>query len=447
MKDFYKRLAVIAIPMALQQLISTGVNFIDTFMIGRLGEVSIASVGLSNKVFFIFSLLLFGMCSGGTIFFSQFWGKKDLKNISKTTSLVLITGIILSLGFFLPAYFIPEKILSLLSPDINVINSGASYLKIISLSYTITAIIYIFEAVLRSTENTVLPMTASIITVVSNIILNYILIFGKFGFPEMRESGAALGTVISRFIQIFILFSFMIKKKHPGIYFFREFKNLSFSFTKKFFEYALPTTVNEFLWSLGITFYTVVFSYMGTNVIAAKNVVDTIEGFVWAILTSFGNSTAVIIGKEIGASRFENAFNYTKKLTLLTVFAAVILAFALFFSSGFFADIFNVTDNVKNMIVTILTISCIFIPLRAWNMVGGVGILRAGGDAKFFLLVDVSSMWLIGIPMAFLGSKVFKLPYNIVFLLTMSDEIFKSVIIFLRIKSKKWAKNIVGETN
>ncbi|PWJ95310.1 putative MATE family efflux protein [Oceanotoga teriensis] len=444
MSSFYKRLFYLALPIAIQQLISTGVNFIDTLMMGQLGDIAIAAVGQANRIFFLFSLLMFGISSAGSIFISQYHGKSEKENISKTTSLMFIFAFLASLIFFIPAYFKPEFVMSFFSPDSEVINAGKQYLKLVSISYPIMSIIFVFETAFKSTEHTTIPMISSSLAMGINIILNYIFIFGKFGVPQMNEAGAAIGTLFARIVQAIFLVYYIIKLKHPAFFKFKSIKYISKDFVIRFIKHAAPVTGNEFLWAAGVTAYSIIFANISTEVIAAKNIVDTIEQFIWAFLFALGSSTAIIIGKELGASRFEEAQKYSKKLIKLNFIFSIILILLLISILPFILKAFNVSQEVKQMIKTILYISFLFIPLRSFNLINGVGILRAGGDTKIMFYTEIITLWGLGVTAAFISGIILKLDYYWVYLLTMLDEIAKAIILGHRYLTKKWVKNVIN---
>jgi len=441
--EIYRTLFSIALPIALQQFLATSVNFIDTLMIGRLGEIAIASVGLSNQFFFFYNIVLFGLVSGGAIFFAQFWGKYDLNGISKSTALTVLFGLIISLPFFVLTLFFPALVMRFFSPDPNVITEGVKYLKIISFSFPIFSISMVFSFVLRSVHKAHIPMYVTIIELSSNVFLNYILIFGKLGFPRLGITGAAIATVISRIIGLVFLLLIMKIKDLPGRFNLKHIKMLNSTFVKRFLHYTLPTIANEFAWSLGFTMYSVIYAHMSTKVIAARNIMGTIEGFAWAFTFSLANAASVIIGNYLGAKKFDEAFHISKKIIILTEIVAIISAIATYIGTIFSINLFNVSEEVKNLVIISMAISLGFVPLKVYNGLNIVGFLRAGGDTRFSFLVEASTLWLLGVPLAAFGGLILKLSFPLVLLLTMTDEIAKSIILTLRFKSKKWIKNVV----
>ncbi|MDK2946020.1 MATE family efflux transporter [Geotoga petraea] len=443
MNKFYKTTLTIALPVAVQQFISTSVNFVDTLMIGQLGENSIAAVGLSNKIFFLFNLLLFGLVSGGAIFLSQYWGKRDEFNISKTTSLITGLSILFSIIFFIPSFFFTDKVMGIFTPDHTVVLIGIEYLSIIALTFPVMALVFSFEACLKSTEKTVIPMYSSLIAMGTNIFLNYILIFGKFGFPTMGVKGAAIGTLISRILQLFILIIIMLKINHPGLFKIYHIKALDLKFIKYFFSYTISTIGQEFFWGLGMTTYSIVYAHMGTNIIAARNVMETIENIAFTILIALSNATAILIGKHLGSDHIEEAILTARKLLRLNFIISFFVGFAIILSSKYIVLLFNVSQEVEKLILTSLLIAAFSIPVRTMNLMNVVGILRAGGDTKFSFFVEVGTLWGIGIPLVAISGLVIGWSFPIVYTISLIEEMVKAFIFMKRYYSQKWARNIV----
>lgn len=443
--EVYFRILKVAFPIALQQVIFTSVNFVDTLMMGMLGEVAIASVGLSNQFFFLYNLILFGLVSGGAIFFSQYWGKKDEVGLSSSVAITLISSIVFSIPFFLLSFFAPEMVLRFFTHDIAVIEAGINYLKIIAFSYPLFAITMVFSFMLRSIRKVHLPLIITIIELSSNIFLNYILIFGKLGFPALGIKGAAIGTFIARLIGSTSTIVIVYSRKLPGSAYFRHVKNLTPKFLKNFFHYTIPTMANELAWSLGITMYSVVYAHMSTSVIAAQRVMSTIEGFATSVTFSIANAASIIIGNILGSSQFDEAYCTSKKALKLAEIISVIAAILGVAITFLIIDFFDVSEEVKNMVRITIIISMSFLPVKIFNGMNVVGFLRAGGDTRFSFMVEASTLWLIGVPLSAIGGLVLGLSFPMVYSLTMIEEVIKAIILSYRFRSKKWLKNVLEE--
>lgn len=441
--NIYKRLFKIALPIAIQQIILTSMNFVDMLMIGQLGEVSIAAVGLSNQLFFIFNVVTFGLVSGGAIFIAQFWGTKQEYNISRTTALMLICSTLISIFFFILAFFFPEQTLRVFSPDQLVINEGAGYLNAIGVSFLAFGVTMTISFVLRNTENAVIPMVISIISIGLNVLLNYSLIFGNFGLPKLGIRGAGIGTLISRIFEMILILIIVYRKKLPGRVHLEHFTGLSKDFVKRFLKYTFPTVANELFWSTGYSMYSIIYSYMGTGLLAATRIMNSIERFSFSVLLALANAAAVVIGQELGRSSYDKAKHMSKKIIKLDLGIAFVLIIPMIIFAPQFVSLFSVTPEVKKLSILLLRLSMLYSPVKIMNGLFIVGILRAGGDTKFSFAVEAGCLWLVGIPVTALAGLVLNWDFPIVYSLCMVEEVLKLIILIRRYKKGSWLKNVV----
>lgn len=442
-KQFFKTMLAIAIPITVQNLISSSLNMVDTVMVGRLGETSIASVGLANQFFFVFTLLLFGINSGTSIFVSQFWGKKDVTNIRKVLGIAILTGGAISLIFTLGALIAPKFIMSLFSKDSEVILLGVKYLRIVALSYTITAISFSYSFACRSIGKAKLPMYISAVSLGTNTILNYLLIFGKFGFPKLGVEGAAIATLIARIVEIALLLSIIYSQKGALAGKLKELFTLKKDFIRKFFTTTIPVILNEGFWALGMTFYSAAYARISTSAITAVQISNTIQNLFMVMFFGLGNACAVMIGNSIGARNEHKATDYAKKYSILTISLGIVIGIILILASPGMLSLFKITDAAYNDGIRILLVMAVFMAIKVFNILMVVGILRSGGDTTFSALLEIGSVWFIGVPLAWLGALVWKLPVYYVVLLVAIEDIVKAAIGIPRIISKKWVKNVV----
>ena len=443
-KEFFTTLVRIATPIAIQNLIASSLNMVDTVMVGQLGETQIAAVGLANQYFFLLNLLLFGVSGGASIFTAQYWGKKDIKNIRRVLGLSLISGVFASFIFTLGALFAPEYVLRIFSKDTMVIELGAQYLRIVGFSYVITAITFSYAFSLRSTEDAKLPMYVSALALSINTVFNYLLIFGKFGFPALGVRGAAIATVLSRVVEVITLLVVTYKGQYVPAAKIKEMLDLSKDFIKRFYKTTIPVILNESIWSLGVTMYAIVYARMGTGVIASINIASTIERVAFVLFSGMGNACAVMLGNRIGANDEDRAFDYAKRFAILGPSIGVLIGTLLIISSPWVLSIFHVSYDVREATQKILMIMSFATPLRVFNLINIVGILRSGGDTKYSLFIDTFGVWFIAAPLAFLGGLVWKLPIQWVYSLVIFEELFKFTFGVKRLISKKWLHNLVN---
>lgn len=444
-KKFFKALLRLAVPIVLQNLVLSSLNLVDTIIIGGLGERAIASVGLANQYFFLLNLLLFGITSGSSIFTAQYWGNKDIKNIKRVLGICIITGGLGALIFTIGGLLIPEQILGIFSKDRDVIILGGQYLRIIAFSYIITSISFAYSFTLRSTGQVKIPMFVSITALGINTFLNYALVYGYFGLPKMGVQGSALATLIARIIEMTLLLFIVYKTKNVIAGKLKELLDLSADFIKNFFKVTIPVIMNESIWALGVTLYSVVYARMGTEVIASTNISSTIERITWVIFMGLGNACAVMIGNKIGEGDEKEAFIYAKRFIILGPSLAIIGGIFVYFNSHFILSAYKVSPTVYNYAAKNLIVFSVFLWVKVFNFTSIVGILRSGGDTKFCLFLDTSGVWLIGVPLAFLGGLVWHLPVYWVYTLVFMEEVYKLILGLPRILSKKWINNLAIE--
>ena len=443
-KIFLNTLLKLAVPIALQNLISSSLNFVDILMIGRLGETSIAGVGLANQYFFLLCLLLYGITSGASVFTAQYWGNKDIANIKRSLGICIITGMIGSLVFTFIGIVFPYNALRIFSYDSEVINIGGGYLRIVAFSYIVTAITFAYSFILRSIGKVKLPMYISGVAIVTNAFLNYILIFGHFGAPRLGANGAAIATVISRFIEMVLIVSIVYYKKMPIAAKISEMTDLSMAFVKNFFKVTIPVILNESVWALGVTVYAVVYAKMGTQVVAATNISGSIERIMWVIFFGVGSACSVMIGNKIGEGKYDDAHLYAKRFSVLTPILAILSGGILILVIPYILPLFKVSEIVNYYAYMNIVVLSIYMWVKVFNFVCIIGVLRSGGDTKYSLYIDVGSVWLIGVPLAIIGGLVWKLPVYYVYALISLEEIFKFVLGIRRIKSGKWLNNLTA---
>lgn len=439
----FKSLFVIALPIILQNLMQSTVNMLDTLMVGQLGSVEIAAVGLGNQIYMLLNMVLFGISSGGAIFIAQFWGKKENSGIWKMEGVMFSFSIVIALIFTFASVFFPKFLIGLYSKDFHVIEIGARYLRIVAFSFPFFAMSFAFSMALRSTEHVKLPMVATMISLVLNAILNYLLIFGIGFFPSLGIVGAAIATCISRIVECFILFIVAYSKKYEVA---SSVKNL-FSFTffevRKFIKIAFPVIINEAIWGLGTSMHSLIMGRTSTEAISAFNITGTISQITWVFFIGVGNAAGIIIGKKIGEGNESEAIKYANTLSWFMPVMAIFIGLLLIPISKFLPFMFNVEANILVQAKMMLMILMCCYPLNAFNMCWVVGICRAGGDTVFAAIIDVCFMWIIAIPLAACVAYFTNVQPYIIYICLLSEQIFKAIVGFYRIKSGKWLHNVV----
>lgn len=442
-KIFLKTMLTIAIPVAIQNLISSSLNMVDTLMISNLGSASIAGVGLANQVFFLYILLTFGINSGGAIFIAQYWGKEDIKNLNKSLGFAIMTSFILGLIFTSVALLFPKQILELFTKETDVINSGVQYLRIVSLSYIMTAISFSYSIALRTTGKPHVPLIVSIISLGTNTLLNYILIFGKFGAPVLGVKGAAIATVIARVIEFTLLLHAVYRGNEYLNASAKELFGWNKEFIKKYVSITYPVILTEGFWALGQVMYTIAYAKLGKSATASVQLTNTIQNMFFVVVKGLASACSIMVGGKIGAGEYDEAYDYAKSFIILSTVSGVILGLGLTLSADLILNLFSSLEpEVYDLARSMIIIMGLTFVIRVYNNISIVGVLRSGGNTKVAMKIDLSTVWLIGVPLAFIGSMVLKLPVYYLFLLITVEELVKAILGFPIIKSKKWIQDI-----
>ncbi|MDR2419390.1 MAG: MATE family efflux transporter [Treponema sp.] len=425
-----------------QNLINSLVNILDTVMIGRLGTVEIAAVGLGNNFFFLYNMFLFGICSGGSIFTAQFWGKKDTLGIRKNMGLCALLSLSMAILFTLATLFAPELILSVYSQDKALIPVGAIYLRALSPAFLPYAVSFVCILTLRSIERVRLTVVSTIIALSINLVLNYLFIFGLGAIPALGVLGAAIATVIARFTEAAILLIVSYTRRYAFIGPLRDYASFSLSFVQRFFRITLPVMLNEVIWSLGVSAQNIIFARTDTNAIAAFNITNTVSQLTWVFFIGLGNGAAVLIGKKIGEGNELEARDYAARIVCFAPLTAAGAAFVLIPLSQVLPFVFNVNEQLlRDVTLMLIILSCSY-PFRAFNMAMIIGICRAGGDTVFSAIFDVAFMWVVSLPIAAAVSFFFHAPVWLIYICICTEEPLKMLVYLWRFKSGKWLRNV-----
>jgi len=445
-RSFYKNMFSIAIPVTLQNLITSSLNMVDTVMIGALGSKAIAAVGISNQYFFLFTLFVYGLSSGGNVFIAQFWGRRDVENIRKTMGVILITGCLFSLLFSSIAILFPSVITKVFLKDPVVIQLAEDYLRVVGFSYIMTTISYAYGFGLRGIGQAKLPMIISAIALCINTGLNYVMIFGKFGFPALGVKGAAYATFIARVVEMGLMLWILYKGKSVIAGSIREMTGFSKNFLYRFFTVTMPVILHEGLWAGGVTMYLVAYGKMGTEALAAAQITThTIKELFQVVGLGIGSACAVMVGNKIGEGKEDTAAEYANIFSMFAIISGIVLGIALYFSSPVISNLFDVSEATRQNIYNILIVLSVFMVVNMYSLVLIIGVLRGGGDTKFSFYLEFSCVWLVGVPLAFMGVLLFKLPIYWVVALVSIEEVVKSVIGYFRIRTGKWIRNVVQD--
>lgn len=441
-REYYLRLVRFVVPIALQNMVTSSLGLINVLMIGQMGEVSVAAVGLANQMFFLMALVLFGINSGSAMWTAQFWGKNDIPNIRRVLSLALMLGLTASTFFLTLALFFPKLVLGIYSEDPAVIAVGSSYLAIFGWTFLFVAITFIFASVLRSIGLVKVPMFVSVSALILNALGNYVLIFGKFGFPALGVQGAAISTLVARILECSTLIGIVYFRRLPIAITPADFLSLNLPFIGKVLKPMLPVILNESFWSFGTSAYSVVYARISTEAIAAVNLVSPMENMAFVLISSIANSTAILVGNQIGAGDEARGYRYGGRSLALAMLLGLGIGVLMWLIAPSLLALYKVAPQVIVNARGLVTVSACVFWLRSANMVIIVGLLRSGGDTRYSFVLDGLIIWMIGVPSAVIAAFVFHLPVYLVYLAVMSEEILKFSLGIRRYFSRKWIHNL-----
>ena len=444
-KNFYKQVCLLIIPMALQNLINVGVQAADVFMLGRVGEKVLSGASLAGQIQFIMTLILFGTTSGATVLTAQYWGKKDTRTIEKILGMGMLIGIGGALAFALAAELIPETLLRIYTNDPEVIAEGVKYLRIVALSYVIMAATQVYLYIMRSIERVVIATVVYGASLIVNIIVNAVLIFGLMGFPKMGIEGAAIGTLISRILGLMIVIWYAKFRNKVVRFHLSDMWNIDKVLLKDFLFYATPVILNELVWGMGSSANTAVIGHLGSAAVAANSVVHEVRELSTVVVFVVSNATAIYLGKTIGERQYELAKAYGRRFAVLSVITGFIAAGIILVSAPAVSRFMTLSPEAKSYLMFMFFVMSYFALCQAINTTLVVGVFRPGGDTRFGLRLDATTMWCCSILLGAIAAFVFRASVPVVYVLLMSDEVIKVPITVKRFLGYKWIKNVTRE--
>lgn len=440
-KKFYQTVWNIALPVTLQSLLQSSFSVADQIMTGQLGSTSIAGIGLAGKFFSIFSVLVSAVAAAAGIMIAQYMGKKDSREVSRSFFVNLFLAAGIAVLFTVLCSLFPEQIMGFYTKGLATKTVAAGYLRILAVSYLPMAAGTLFSTLLRCMEAAALPMYASIFAAVVNTGLNYILIFGKYGFPRMGVKGAAFASVFSQMIgclMIVGLFLIHNRKQELKLEFFHRKSHWSKSAKIQYLGILLPILICEFLWSLGENVYAAIYGRMGTMACAAMTLTTPIQVLMIGALSGLSQAAGVIIGKALGSGEEERAYLESKKLMWYGFGGSILLSAALVLFSKYYVEIYRVEESVKILAGQILLAFALISPVKVQNMILGGGIIRSGGKTKYIMWIDFIGTWLFGVPLGLAAAFWWKLPIPWVYFILSLEECVRFAISLAVFKKKSW---------
>ena len=451
-KKFYKMVLAVAIPIIVQNGISNFVNMLDNIMVGQVGTEQMSGVSIVNQLMFVFNLALFGAVSGPGIFTAQYVGQKNNEGVRYTIRFKLIMSVVLSvLGVSIFMLFKDNLIMMFLHDNnegldlTRTLGYAKEYLMAMLFGLFPFAITCSYASTLRESGETNVPMVAGLIAVGVNLVFNYILIFGHFGAPKLGVVGAAVATVISRFVELFIVVFWTHKHKERAAFAVGLYKGFHIpgQLSKKIIITGFPLFINEFFWSLGMSMVTQCYSMRGLEVIAAFNISNTIVNLFNVVLISMGSVVAIIIGQQLGSGDTEAVVDTDRKLITLGVLSSALLGIILIIMAPLFPRFYNTTDSIRNLSVELMRVAAIFMPVGSYLNCAYFTI-RSGGKTFITFLFDSAYLWVICWPIAFVLSRYTGMTIIPMYITILSLDFIKVVIGAILLKKRIWIKSLVA---
>lgn len=440
--NIYKNLIYIGIPVALENLVYSFINFVDNFMVGKnvpelgLGTNAVAALGISNQIFFMFIVSLFGLLSGAGVLSAQYYGSKNFEKLKKILGFLMIASLIFSIPFVIVGNFYAKEVLSIYTKSEGVLREAIKYFQISNFTFPIAGIGFALSMQLRVLQKSKYAFYASILGLFTNIFGNLLLI------PIIGVRGAAIATILARLISA-IYMVYAIKKNKLEIFGnIKEMFYVEFELIKKILIISLPAFIHEVIWVLGINFRTGLYSSVGTVEFAAIVTSVTITSTLFSMYSGISNATAVSIGSELGAGNEKKALDVAKASQVLIIITGFLICIIITLVSPLVLSFMKIDNNLKELTLSILNFERFIIIIKGLNMIYIIGILRAGGDIYIPMIIDVLGIWAVSIPLTYFG-KISLLPISLIYLLSTAEELFKIVCSYYRYRNKKWLKKLI----
>lgn len=439
-KKMIKRLIIIAIPIAIQNLINVGVSITDTLMIGNISELQLAAIAQANQPYFIFTTLIFGLASGSMVLNSQYWGDRNTKSIRSIIGLMIRIGVIMGAVASVVVILFSEQVVSVFTNERVVIEFGAKYLKIAGLSYVFSAFTGVYLMSLRSIQNVKISMYVYGMSFALNVFLNYILIFGKFGLPRMEIQGAALATLISRIFESVLVLIYIYKFENEIGFRLKNIFDKTSMYWRKITRYSVPVLMSEINWGLGISVQAAIIGRLGANVIAANSFINVFQQLGGIAIMGIGSGASIIIGNLIGKGKEkeEEVRRFSKIVVILSIGLGAIIVLAVVMIRPIAPSFINASEETAKLIKSMIYVSAYLLFFQSITVSTLAGVLRGGGDTVFCAINDVVTLWVLKIGIGLLCAFVLKLNPVLVYLILSSDEMVKALFAIPRVWGRKW---------
>ena len=444
-KSFYRSLFIVALPAAFQGLISMSVNMLDNLMVGSLGDVTLASVSLANQATNLFTFFVNGIAGGSAVLISQYWGKKDYDRIRRIFGVILRFAAISALIVCGLVAAFPKGTLRIFTNDPAMIEEGAEYVRLVCLSYPLFAMANTMVVMLRWMEIVKIGLIISSVSLACNFVFNYILIFGKLGFPPMGARGAAMATVLARFFELCIASWYLFRKEKRVRFRLKHFLAKDREMSRDFFRYSLPIVAGDAQWGLVGTAKAMLIGRLGVTMVSANSIAEVFLSLALIFTNGLSNGACAVVGKSVGEKDYVRTRQYSNTIQILFACIGVLVAGFVLSLRSFAPSLYNVSEETRALATTFLAIGAFTHLGTCYHAACFTGINRGSGDGKFVMKVDMICGWLVVVPLTFLAGFVFRWPLWAVYLCTRIDQCFKWIIAFIRLRGDKWIKNVTRD--
>ena len=449
-RAFYKMVLLVAVPIMIQNGITNFVNLLDNIMVGQIGTEQMSGVAIVNQLMFVYNLCIFGGLSGAGIFTAQYFGQKDQEGIRNTFRFKIWMAVILTILAISVFLLGGTDLISLYLNDsssgdlISTLYYGRQYLMIMLMGLPGFMLVQIYASTLRECGETVVPMAAGVVAVITNLIGNYLLIFGKFGFPELGVSGAAIATALSRYVEAFIVIGWTHcnKEKNPYIVGLYRTLKLPMSLTKQIILKGTPLLLNETFWSMGMAALTQCYSVRGLGVVAAVNISSTIGNLFNVSFIAMGTAVAIIMGQLLGAGKLEEARDTNNKLIMFTILLCIGIAACMAVFAPVFPRFYNTEESTKQLATGFILLQSLFLPQQGF-LNATYFTLRSGGKTVITFFFDSVFICMVSVPIAFVLSRFTTIPVLLIYAFVQAGDWIKCVIGFILVKKGVWIQNII----
>lgn len=448
---YFKRMLVVAVPIMIQSGVTNFVSMLDNIMVGQVGTLEMSGVSIVNQIMLVFNLCIFGAMSGAGIFTAQFYGKKDNAGVKNTMQYKIIFALLLTAIGIAAFVTMGDRLIgAYLQGEAGagerelVAAYSAEYLEIMLVGLCPFAVSQAYASTLRETSDRVVPMISTVTAVLVNFVLNYILIFGHFGAPKLGINGAAIATVISRFVElaILVLWAHTHKKKYPFIRGLFISSTLTRELLKKITVISIPLLINEALWSAGMAMLTQCYSVRGLDVVAAVNIVSTISNVFNVAFISFGSAIGIILSQMLGAGEKDKAKQASTRLLFFAVFTVVFIGIVMMIFAPYFPKIYKTSDEIRHLASTLIIVVAAFMPVQSFTN-ACYFTLRSGGKTVITFLFDSGFVWTVSVPLAFALSRFTAVPIVPMYITIMSADIIKCILGYVFMRKGVWLNTVV----